>query len=117
MSRSEMKMWLLLIVASWRTALLAKFLHRPAGLRGGEILVATLLPLVLVVMTLTALNLDRAVFNFMGGRRTPTVDDDAYAILNAITLLSVFLFPFILLGHLGLCWARRIRRESRVVSK
>jgi len=107
-----MKVWLLVIVAGWRVALLARFLHRPAGLRTGEIIVATLLPLTLIVTSLSVLNLDRAVFDIMGGRRAPTADDSAYAVLMVLTFVSACLLPFVLIGYAAICWSRYKRRRA-----
>jgi hypothetical protein len=113
---SESKTWLLLFVAIWRVALFARFLHRPAGLRAAEIVVATLLPLIVIIVTLTSLNLDRAVFEIMGGRGVHTVDDGSYAVLNLITFLSILLFPPLLIAYLAICWLRARERRSAMAS-
>jgi hypothetical protein len=109
------KVWLLVIVAGWRVLLLGRFLYEPAGLRNGEIFVATLLPLTLIVATLSVLNLDRAVFDIMGGRRAPTAEDSAYAVLLVISVLSMCALPFVAAGYAYLCWARRKRRQAAPV--
>jgi hypothetical protein len=102
------KVLLLALVAIWRVALLIKFLSSPSfGFStGGQIFVATFLPLVLIVVALTSLNLDRAVFDVMGERTGLTVDDGAYAVLGFITFISILAFPFLLLGYLWICWTR-----------
>ena len=51
-------MWFLGVVATWRVALLAWFLRSIALLPALSIVVATLLPLTLIVVTLTILNLE-----------------------------------------------------------
>src|SRR4029453_14039750 len=55
-----LNVWFLAIVASWRVALLIFYLKRHAQLRPFSIAIAALLPLTLIVTTLTALNLERA---------------------------------------------------------
>jgi hypothetical protein len=99
------KTLLLAVVATWRVALLMKFLSSPPfGLdTSGQVFVATFLPLVLIIVVLVLLNLDRAVFDFMGGRRELTADDAAYAILVLITVVSVLLFPILLIAYLWIC--------------
>src|SRR6185436_15564746 len=53
----------LTIVSIWRVALLLFFLRRLGQLAWFSLIVATLLPLTLIVVTLTALNLEKAVFS------------------------------------------------------
>src|SRR5688572_22654478 len=61
--------WLLAIVAGWRVALLIFFLRRAGQLERFPTFVATFLPLTIIVVVLSILNLDRVVFNMMGGIR------------------------------------------------
>ena len=62
-----------------------------------------MLPIMSIIVTLTALNLERAVFDFMGGlREQGTANDDAYAVLTLLTLFSVILFIPFLVGYLFL---------------
>ena len=86
------------VVALWRVALLVVFLKRYAQLTVIETIVATLLPLTFIVASLTALNLERAVFNIMAGiqENSGTPYDSAYFFLFALTSASVFLLPFLL---------------------
>jgi hypothetical protein len=103
----SLNVWFLAIVAIWRVALLIFFLRRYSQLGASQITVAALLPLTLIVTTLTELNLERAVFNIMGGLRTAgTANDRAYAVLFALSLLS-----FILLVPLLLCYLRFVVNE------
>lgn len=45
-----------------------------------------------IITTLTVLNLERAVFDIMGGlRETGTANDSAYAVLFLLTFLSTIL--------------------------
>ena len=83
----------LAVVASWRVALLVVFLKRSAGLTNTGVMVASLLPLTIIVTVLVALNLEKAVFEIMGGNRAPTQNDAAYFILMLISVISVVLSP------------------------
>jgi hypothetical protein len=83
--------WFLAIVASWRVGLLVFVLRRFAALNWSRTIVGALLPLVGIVMTLMTLNLEKAVFEIMAGRRPglpPTSNDGAYRVLVLLTLLS-----------------------------
>jgi hypothetical protein len=94
----------LAIVASWRVALLIVFLKRVAGLSGTGVMVASLLPLTLIVTALAALNLEKAVFEIMGGNMQQTQNDAAYFILLVITVLSVILSPIMLIIYVVLVY-------------
>lgn len=93
----------LAIVALWRVALLFFYLYRHAKLGFSSILVAALLPITLIVITLTILNLERAVFNVMGGLREPgTANDGAYILLGLLSWLSMLLFIPLLCSYVAL---------------
>ena len=69
-----------------------------------QITVGAFLPLTIIVTTLTALNLERAVFNIMGGLHSSpgTANDRAYSVLVALTIFSfTFLIP-LAVGYIGL---------------
>lgn len=102
--------WFLAIVAIWRVALLVKFLMSAARLSGLCVLVATLLPLTLIVTSLAALNLEHVVFKLMAGleEHEKSANDSAYFILLLITYFSVITSP-ILLGLYG--WLIYKRRQ------
>ena len=95
------RMLFLGIVAGWRVLLLAFYLHRGAGLERFPRLVATFFPLTMIVTALAVLNLERVVFEFMGGRGTDqaTVNDDAFGVLVLITLGSIILFIPLFLAY------------------
>ena len=80
--------WFLAVVAAWRLALLYSFLRKFTQLGHRYILVGTLLPICVIIVTLTALNLERAVFNIMGGIREKSSKDAAYGVLIFLTFLS-----------------------------
>jgi hypothetical protein len=90
----------LAVVATWRVALLIVFLKRAAGLGPTRVAVAALLPLTVIVTALTALNLEKAVFEIMGGNREPTQNDAAYLVLLLITTFSVLASPVVLICYL-----------------
>ncbi len=88
----------LAIVAIWRIALLFKYLKNVAGLSGLCVLVATLLPLTLIVASLAALNLEHVVFKVMAGLEDheKSANDSAYIALVLITYFSVLASPVLL---------------------
>jgi hypothetical protein len=106
--------WFLAIVAAWRVALLVFFLRRHAQLTYPRLIVGSLLPLTLIVNALVALNLERAVFDIMGGLREPgTSADTAYGVLFTITLFADLAFLPVFVGYLVLVGvAQRERRET-----
>jgi hypothetical protein len=105
----------LAIVAAWRVALLVFFLRRLGELDGFSIVVATLLPLTLIIVTLTVLNLEKAVFDFMGGVREGTASDASYGILFLLSSFSILLFLPLLLCYLALIvTARRKVKDEQL---
>lgn len=87
----------LAVVATWRVALLMVFLKRAADLSALGVTVASLLPITLIVTLLVMLNLERAVFDIMGGNRAPTQNDAAYLVLILISVFSVLASPILLI--------------------
>ncbi|HLF45575.1 MAG TPA: hypothetical protein VI548_04085 [Chitinophagaceae bacterium] len=87
--------WFLLIVAAWRVALLFSFLNKFKELLG-YVTTITFLPLVIIVSSLSFLNLEKVVFNIMGGIRHTNAAYKAYDVLLFMTVVSVILLlPFI----------------------
>jgi hypothetical protein len=104
----QINVWFLGLVATWRVGLLAFYLRRLARLPWYAVLVATLLPLTVIVATLAALNLERAVFDVMGGlREEGTASDGAYGVLVALTLVSSMLVVPLLIVYVLTWYARR----------
>jgi hypothetical protein len=103
--------WFLAIVAAWRVALLFLYLRRSAGLGRIAAIVATFLPLVLIVTALAFLNLEHVVFQIMGGleETEASANDDAYMVLLVLTWASVWVAPVLLIGYGWLCWDRTRR--------
>jgi hypothetical protein len=101
--------WFLAVVAAWRVALLVWFLRSVARLPSAAIVVATLLPLTLIVVTLTMLNLEHVVFNIMAGikpeERSP--NDTAYVVVMVMAYFSIMAFPFLLAAYAWLAFRAR----------
>lgn len=98
--------WFLAVVATWRVALFSVFLKRAAGFGIGTVIVATLLPLAIIVIALSALNLEHVVFEIMSGiredQRSP--NDAAYSVVFLLSLLSFTVAPFLVLAYLILVY-------------
>jgi hypothetical protein len=104
---NTMNVWFLAIVAGWRLKLLHYFLKSFTRLNGANIFALTLMPICLIISTLTVLNLHHAVFDIMGGMRASTAHDASYLILLLLTGISMILtIPLVLLYGIGVyeCW-------------
>ena len=99
---ASLNAWFLMIVAAWRLALLYYFLRVFTQLGHAYIVIGTLAPVCLIIVVLTALNLERAVFDIMGGFHETTANDQAYATLVMLTVISMALAIPILIGYLVL---------------
>ena len=91
----------LAFVAIWRVALFVFFLRRTAGLSAGAVAVATLLPLTIIVVSLSALNLEHVVFNIMGGLKEEdrSANDGAYTVVFTLSLFSIMASPLLACGY------------------
>ncbi len=99
--------WFLAIVALWRLALLFYFLKQFTQLKTWNIITVTLMPICLIISTLTILNLHHVVFNVMGGFREPTAHDATYMILMLLTGLSIVLtIPLLISYGMGIYYRR-----------
>lgn len=105
--------WFLLFVAAWRVALLIWFLRVVAGLSDSATMVAALLPLTLIVIALSALNLEHVVLELMSGRRgnTSSPNDTAYAVVVALSIFSAVCAPFLVIAYVWLAY--RAHRQRR----
>lgn len=103
-----MNVWFLLIVATWRVALLVVYLKRSARLTGATIAIAALLPLAIIVTSLTALNLEHVVFKIMAGltEDEKSANDAAYTILWLITSISMMASPVLLISYLTMIYLK-----------
>lgn len=114
---NKLNVLFLALVATWRVALLFFFLRRLGEMSWFTIFVAALLPLTLIVVTLSILNLERVVFNIMGGITEETASDASYEILLLLSYFSIIMFLPILLCYVVLAFqtlteSRRKARES-----
>jgi hypothetical protein len=104
----------LAVVATWRVALLVFYLRRYASLEPTAVGIAALLPLTVIVVTLTALNLERAVFEVMAGiDSNPTAKDGAYAVLFLLSAFSFLLFLPLLMGYVVLVIAAFRKKRAK----
>jgi hypothetical protein len=101
------------VVATWRVALLVFFLRRLGGLDWFLISIATLLPLTLIVVTLTVLNLEKAVFDIMGGISEPTASDASYGFLFLLSLLAELIFIPLVICYLVMSIRRLMKARKR----
>jgi hypothetical protein len=107
--------WFLAVVAAWRVALLAVFLKRIGGLSAGAVVVATLLPLSIIAVALTIMNVEHVVFDIMSGTREEdrSPNDTAYVVVFVISYFSFMVAPFLLLVYLFMAYGawRRARAD------
>ena len=101
--------WFLGIVATWRVALLFWFLRQFAGLPGIAVVVAALLPLALIVLTLSVLNLEHVVFALMAGIRPEqrSGNDLSYGIVTLLAFFSLLAAPVLLAAYAWLVYRAR----------
>jgi hypothetical protein len=90
----------LLIVSVWRAGLLIFFLKRFAALNTAYVFVVTFLPITLIVFALVMLNLEKAVFEIMGGFTNATPNDGAFAVLAVISFFAMLGFPLLLISYI-----------------
>lgn len=110
---NNINVWFLAIVAAWRLSLLFNFLKRFTQLSYGNIVTVTLMPICLIITTLTILNLHRVVFNIMGGMRNPSPHDGSYMVLMFLTVISAILsIPLIVLYIIGVSNSYRSRQNK-----
>jgi hypothetical protein len=90
------------VVATWRVGLLGIFLRRVARLPCLQLIVATLLPLAVIVVALALLNLEHVLFDLMSGIREEdkSVNDVAYRIVFFLAYLSFLGAPILGIAYL-----------------
>lgn len=98
---TSMNAWFLAIVAAWRLALLFFFLKRFTQLAIWKIITVTLMPICLIISTLTVLNLHRVVFAVMGGFREANSYDDSYTVLVILTGVSLILTIPLIIAYIA----------------
>ena len=111
---NNLNVWFLAIVAVWRLILLFNFLKRFTRLSYGNIIVVTLMPICLIITTLTILNLHRVVFNIMGGIRDPSSHEGSYLVLMFLTVISAILsIPLMVLYSIGVYNSYKNRQTKK----
>jgi hypothetical protein len=108
------RLCMLALVAGWRVALLAFYLTRGLQFGSTRATVITVLPLTIIVVSLALVNLEKVVFDFMGGAHPEdmSVNDSAYGVLFLISMLSFFLFlPFLIAYAACVIDALKTRRQ------
>jgi hypothetical protein len=114
---NSLNLLFLAIVATWRVALLVFFLRRLGELDWFSTNIATLLPLTLIIVTLTVLNLEKAVFDIMGGISEPTSSDASYGVLFLLSLLAELIFIPLVICYLVMSIKRLMEsRKQRKLS-
>ena len=104
--------YFLLVVAVWRVLLLIFYLKIFACISPFQIAVTTLLPLTAIVTSLTFLNLERAIFNIMGGIREHSSNDIAYHIVIFLTVISMILIGPVIIAYLTIIFLKYRARKS-----
>lgn len=99
----QLNLWFLVVVATWRVALLFRFLTSVPKIGIVNGVLAALLPLGAIVASLTALNLHRVVFSIMGSiaEADRSAHEDAYGVLVILTMLATVSLPVLLLAYAG----------------
>lgn len=110
---TNLNVWFLAIVATWRVALLVFYLKRSGELSVGELFIAGVLPLTVIVFILVVLNLEGAVFEVMAGiNRERTTNDAAYGLLFLFVMLSyLFILP-LLIAYAVIIFQKWRRRKN-----
>jgi hypothetical protein len=111
---NSINVWFLALVAAWRVALLVFYLRRSGALDWISVVTAALLPLTLIVVTLLFLNLEKVVFDIMGGvnREQRSGNDAAYEVLTLLTLLSVLIFVPTIICYVVLAIVKFVRSRG-----
>lgn len=105
--------WFLAAVALWRVLMLGRYLGKWTDLSGVLLVASLLLPLALVVVALTVLNLEQAVFDVMSGlREDGTASDTAYQYLFILSACSYLASPVLALIYGFAVWSRRKQRRE-----
>ena len=107
--------WFLAAVALWRVLLLGRYLEKWTDLSGVVLGASLLLPLALVIVALTLLNLEQAVFDVMSGlREDGTAGDKAYQFLFLLSGGSFLASPILALIYAFSISSRRKHRREAV---
>jgi hypothetical protein len=104
-----MNVWFLAVVATWRAAILVRFVRVSYLLDWFRVAICCLLPLTAIVCALAVLNLEHVVFQIMGGLRGErSSGEGAYLVVALLAYLSTSLFPFV-----AIAWAWSVYQRNR----
>jgi len=105
--------WFLALVALWRVLLLGRYLGQWTDLSRSQLVAALLLPLALIIVVLTVLNLEQAVFEIMSSLHAEeTAGDSAYAFLNLLSAVSILALPILATIYAFAIWNRHVQRRE-----
>ncbi len=99
----EINAWFLAVIATWRVALLFRYLMTSAKLHWFAVTTVTVMLLSGIVVTLSMLNLEHVVFDIMAGVRESNAspNDQAYLVVVLLAFFSMWAFPVALLLYFG----------------
>ncbi|MEO1037634.1 MAG: hypothetical protein AAFX44_18900 [Pseudomonadota bacterium] len=105
----SMNAWFLGVVATWRVALLFRYLTSAAKLPWLVVIIAAVMLLTGIVFSLALLNLEHVVFDLMAGIREENAgpNDAAYLIVVGLAGLSFYAFPLSIVCYLAAIFLRR----------
>lgn len=112
---AEANAWFLAVVAAWRVGLLGVFLRRVARLPWFQLIVATLLPLAIIVVSLAILNLEHVLFDLMAGIRDQdkSSNDVAYGVVFGLAYFSFISAPILGIAY-AVCVVRAWKSAHRL---
>ncbi|WP_229953912.1 hypothetical protein [Parasphingorhabdus litoris] len=101
------------IVAVWRVAMLVSFLRNVAKLGWFTVIIATLGPMALIILTLIFFDSGRYLVMIMAGLdREPRAEDLANQAVLTLGFVSLYAAPLLAIGYIGLILRRLIGRST-----
>jgi len=105
--------YFLSVVAIWRLCLLYYFLKKFTRLGIGSIFTITLMPICLIITTLSELNLDHVVYNIMSGIEHPSPNDSSYLIIWLLSGISaIIILPLLIAYFVGIYFGYQKRKRK-----
>jgi hypothetical protein len=103
----------LTVVATWRLCLLFYFLKKFTQMSIGNIFTITLMPICLIISTLSALNLDHVVYDIMSGIEHPSPNDSSYLIVLILSGVSAIAAIPLLIAYIIGIYLRYQKRKTK----
>ncbi len=99
---NEINLAFLAVVSLWRLSLLIWYMKRLGEMRAWKAEIGAFFPIILLIAALVFLNLEKVVFNMMGGLTQDTVspNDDGYIFLTGIIFFALFFAIPVLIGYI-----------------